>query len=146
MKYRIKAVFPSEKDAVNASSILRKAGYKKEFIGYTQNTNVQPEKLVEENYTEKNLVTVFTPNLNRAYKARNILSKIGAVSTKVKNIITDHIISDERKSDFKNLVNNLHHNLIGFHPENRFSEIPLKKNASHIKAVPDSNNTILDKL
>ncbi|WP_304344413.1 hypothetical protein [Chryseobacterium koreense] len=135
MNYKIKAVFPSEKDAANAASILRKAGYKKEFLGYTQNENTQPEKLVEENHIEKNMVTVFTPNLNRAYKAKNMMSKIGAISTKVKNILTNNIISEERKNNFKNLVNSLHKNLIDYHPENIFGEFPLQKSNTNTEKI-----------
>ncbi|KMQ72696.1 hypothetical protein [Chryseobacterium koreense] len=135
MKYKIKAIFPSEKDAEKAASMLRKAGYKKEFLGYTQNANMQPEKLVEENHSEKNLVTIFTPNLNRAYKAKNMMSRIGAISTKVKNIVTNNIISEDRKNNFKNLVNNLHKNLIDYHPENIFSGFPSKQ--SNIEKISD---------
>ena len=85
MNYKIQAIFATESEANSASSLLHAAGYRKEFLGYTQNAHLQPESLVEDHHIDKNYVTVFTKNLNRAFKARNILSRIGAVSIKMKH-------------------------------------------------------------
>lgn len=82
MNYNIIGVFPTVDAAISASSKLLKAGYIKEFVGYTANTNVQPESLVEDHFVDHNEIAVYTPNLNRAYKAKNILEKFGAAIIK----------------------------------------------------------------
>ncbi len=104
MNYKIKAIFTNENEANSASPLLYAAGFRKEFLGYTQNANIQPESLVEDHQIEKNCVTVFTPNLNRAFKARNILKKIGAVSTKMKQQFSRNSIKEEKIPVFENLV------------------------------------------
>lgn len=111
MNYKIKAIFPTEKEANSASSELFSAGFRKEFNGYTQNALAHPEALVEDHKIEKNSVTVFTPNLNRAFKAKNILAKIGAVSTKMKSGFSNKTLFEETKTAFTNLVGDLQQNL-----------------------------------
>ena len=69
MNYKIQAIFATESEANSASSLLHAAGYRKEFLGYTQNAHLQPESLVEDHHIDKNYVTVLTTNLNRAFKA-----------------------------------------------------------------------------
>ena len=69
------------------------------------------DTLVEDHKIEKNSVTVFTPNLNRAFKAKNILAKIGAVSTKMKSGFSNKTLFEETKTAFTNLVGDLHQNL-----------------------------------
>ena len=96
MNYKIQAIFATESEANSASSLLHAAGYRKEFLGYTQNAHLQPESFVEDHHIDKNYVTVFTKNLNRAFKARNILSRIGAVSIKMKHQFSQQIIKVEK--------------------------------------------------
>jgi hypothetical protein len=53
MNYKIQAIFATESEANSASSLLYAAGYRKEFLGYTQNADLQPESLVEDHYIDK---------------------------------------------------------------------------------------------
>lgn len=71
-------MFTTDKLAKFASEKLESAGYIKEFRGYIRNTKFQPESLVEDHYLDKNEIHVYTPNLNRAYKALHILLKLEA--------------------------------------------------------------------
>lgn len=78
MTYNIIGIFPTIDDAISAANRLRKAGFIKQFPGFTNNTKFQPESLVEDHFVDQNEIAVYTPNLNRAYKAKNILMKFGA--------------------------------------------------------------------
>lgn len=78
MNYNIIGIFSTEQYAQSASEKLENAGFIKEFRGYIRNTKFQPESLVEDHYLEKNEIHVYTPNLNRAYKALHILVKLEA--------------------------------------------------------------------
>lgn len=78
MTYNIIGIFPTIDDALSAANHLIKAGYFKQFRGFTNNTKFQPESLVEDHFLDQNEIAVYTPNLNRAYKAKNILVKFGA--------------------------------------------------------------------
>lgn len=117
MNYKINAVFFSEKEASTAARLLQKAGYRKEFLGYTQNANIRPESLVEDHLINENSITVFTPNINRAFKARNILSKIGALSTKMKLDFPETILIEETKLTLKNMMTGFHKKLLVYSPE-----------------------------
>ena len=75
MNYHIFGIFPTINNALSAAKQLEKAGYVKQFIGFTQNSKIRPEALVEDHFIDENEVTVYTPNLNRAHKAKNILLK-----------------------------------------------------------------------
>ena len=77
MNYNIKAIFLAEKTALACSRILTSAGFIKIFSGFTSNSNIYPQSLVEDHFVEENNIVVYTPNLNRAYKARNILLALG---------------------------------------------------------------------
>lgn len=78
MTYNIIGIFPTIDDAISAANRLKKAGFIKQFRGYTKNSKFQPESLVEDHFVDQNEIAVYTPNLNRAYKAKNILVKFGA--------------------------------------------------------------------
>lgn len=78
MTYNIIGIFPTIDDAISAANRLAKAGYIKQFSGFTANTKFQPESLVEDHFVDQNEIIVYTPNLNRAFKAKNILKKFGA--------------------------------------------------------------------
>ena len=78
MTYNIIGIFPTIDEAISAANHLKKAGFIKQFPGFTRNTKFQPESLVEDHFLDENEITVYTPNLNRAHKAKNILLKFGA--------------------------------------------------------------------
>lgn len=78
MIYTITGMFATTAEASSAAEVLASHGFRQKFSGYTQNTKVRPESLVEDHYLEENAVHIYTPNLNRAYKARNILQRTGA--------------------------------------------------------------------
>ena len=119
MNYKIKAFFNNENEAKVAASVLRTNGFKKEFTGYTQNANIQPESLVEDHYIRKNSVTVFTPNLNRAFKAKNLMAKIGAVSTKMKTEFSGGSIKAETKTAIKNILESIQSKIPNYSIDNR---------------------------
>ena len=78
MNYTIIGICSTEKSAFTISKKLIKAGFIKEFPGFFRNTLFQPESLVEDHYLEGNEIYIYTPNLNRAYKAQNILVQMDA--------------------------------------------------------------------
>ncbi|KIA90726.1 hypothetical protein [Kaistella jeonii] len=78
MTYNIIGIFPTIDEAISAANRLKKAGFIKQFPGFTRNTKFHPESLVEDHFLDENEITVYTPNLNRAHKAKNILMKFGA--------------------------------------------------------------------
>ena len=77
MTYNIRGVFPTTDDANSAAHQLTVAGFIKQFDGFTKYSKVQPESLVEDHFIDENEISVYTPNLNRAHKAKNILIKFG---------------------------------------------------------------------
>ena len=77
MTYNIRGVFPTTDDANSAAQHLTVAGFIKQFDGFTKYSKVQPESLVEDHFIDENEISVYTPNLNRAHKAKNILIKFG---------------------------------------------------------------------
>lgn len=83
MNYKITATFTDLGNALLASEVLKIAGYIKEFSGFTINTNIYPESLVEDHFLDENIIMVYTPNLNRAYKALHILQNFEACITEV---------------------------------------------------------------
>ena len=144
MNYKIQAIFATESEANSASSLLHAAGYRKEFLGYTQNAHLQPESLVEDHHSDKNYVTVFTKNLNRAFKARNILSRIGAVSIKMKHQFSQQIIKVEKTTIFKKIVNEIHNNLLEYHQQPIAMNHSQKTSNIKSKKISDSKNMMLN--
>ena len=145
MNYKIKAIFTTENEAFSASPVLCAAGYRKEFLGYTQNANIQPESLVEDHKIDKNSVTVYTPNLNRAFKAKNILTRIGAISTQMKMPFSQNILNKEKTATFKNFVNQIQNNLLDYHQTNFSLELIDKMNSPKSKKISESKNIMLNK-
>ena len=86
MTYNIIGTFPNINDAISAAEHLTKAGYIREFAGFAMNTKTYPESLIEDHFIDQNEISVYTPNLNRAHKAKNILKKFGAVINKAPGI------------------------------------------------------------
>lgn len=82
MTYNITGIFPTIEEAIFAANRLRKAGYIKEFSGFTINSKFQPESLVEDYFIDQNKIAVYTPNINRAHKAKNIIMNYGGEITK----------------------------------------------------------------
>lgn len=78
MNYTITGICSTERIASIISEELIAAGFIKEFPGFFKNTRFQPESLVEDHYLEGNEISIYTPNLNRAHKAQNILIKLNA--------------------------------------------------------------------
>ncbi|WP_226064497.1 hypothetical protein [Kaistella polysaccharea] len=93
MTYTIAGIFETEHDAISASNQLESCGFIQEFLGYTQNANVRPEVLSEDHFVEKTKVDVYTPNINRAHQAKNILLKAGAIRLKAEGLKLRTIIS-----------------------------------------------------
>lgn len=91
MTYNIIGIFPTIDDANLAAKILQKAGFIKQFPGYAVNTKFQPESLVEDHFIDQNEISVYTPNINRAHKAKNILIKFGARLDKIKGIYFEKV-------------------------------------------------------
>lgn len=91
MSYNITGTFPTIDNALSAAEQLKLAGFIKQFGGFTKNANFQPESLVEDHYLDENKISVYTPNLNRAHKAKNILIKFGAELNKIKGICSDKV-------------------------------------------------------
>lgn len=83
MTYNIRGVFPTTDDANSAAHQLTTAGFIKQFDGFTKNSKFQPESLVEDHFIDENEISVYTPNLNRAHKAKNILIKFGGDLNKI---------------------------------------------------------------
>ncbi|WHF52562.1 hypothetical protein QGN23_04615 [Chryseobacterium gotjawalense] len=115
MTYTITGVFPTIDDAISAAATLTKAGFIKQFPGFTKNTKFQPESLIEDHFIDRNEISVYTPNLNRAHKAKNILMKFGAELNKitglyhekvqdVKQAKTSLTLSNKRKNLKKNKI------------------------------------------
>ena len=86
MTYNIRGVFLTTDDANSAAHQLTVAGFIKQFEGFTKNSKVQPESLVEDHFIDENEISVYTPNLNRAHKAKNILIKFGGDLNKITGI------------------------------------------------------------
>lgn len=91
MTYNIIGKFPSINDAISAADRLTKAGFIKEFRGFTKNTKNHPESLIEDHFIDLDEIAVYTPNLNRAHKAKNILIKFGGEIKKAKGIYCEKI-------------------------------------------------------
>ena len=91
MTYNIIGIFPTIDDAISAANQLTKAGYIKEFAGFATNTKIQPESLIEDHFIDQNEIAVYTPNLNRAHKAKNILLKFGAQINKATGIYCEKV-------------------------------------------------------
>ena len=86
MTYNIRGIFPTIDDAISAAKQLTTAGFIKQFPGFTKNSKFQPESLVEDHFIDENEISVYTPNLNRAHKAKNILIKFGGDLNKIQGI------------------------------------------------------------
>ncbi len=86
MTYNISGIFPTTDDANSAAQHLTVAGFSKQFDGFTKNSKFQPESLVEDHFIDENEISVYTPNLNRAHKAKNILIKFGGDLNKITGI------------------------------------------------------------
>ena len=86
MTYNIIGIFPTIDEATSAAAQLTKAGYIREFVGFAMNTKIYPESLIEDHFIDQNEISVYTPNLNRAHKAKNILKKFGAAINKAPGI------------------------------------------------------------
>ncbi|GEM_PF-5946389 len=120
MIYTITGIFATTAEASSAAEVLASHGFRQKFSGYTQNTKVRPEALVEDHYIEDHTVHIYTPNLNRAYKARNILHRIGATEVESfgernvteKNPVAKHGASPQRISHKKRYL--LHKRSQGF--------------------------------
>lgn len=91
MTYNITGTFPTTQEAISAAINLEKEGFIKQFPGFARNTKFQPESLVEDHFIDENEISVYTPNLNRAHKAKNILTKFGAEIKKVQGIYYNKI-------------------------------------------------------
>lgn len=78
MTYNIVAIFNSVELAQLASKKLLLSGYFKAFRGYYLNTKIQPESLIEDHYLDTQTIHLYTPNINRAYKALRILYRFSA--------------------------------------------------------------------
>ena len=91
MTYNIRGIFPTTEDANSAAHQLTVAGFIKQFEGFTKNSKVQPESLVEDHFIDENEISVYTPNLNRAHKAKNILIKFGGDLSKITGIYFEKV-------------------------------------------------------
>lgn len=91
MTYNIRGVFPTTDDANSAAQQLTVAGFIKQFDGFTKNSKFQPESLVEDHFIDENEISVYTPNLNRAHKAKNILIKFGGDLNKITGIYFEKV-------------------------------------------------------
>ena len=91
MTYNIRGVFPTTDDANSAAHQLMVAGFIKQFEGFTKNSKFQPESLVEDHFIDENEISVYTPNLNRAHKAKNILIKFGGDLNKITGIYFEKV-------------------------------------------------------
>ena len=91
MTYNIRGIFPTTDDANSAAQQLTVAGFIKQFDGFTKNSKFQPESLVEDHFIDENEISVYTPNLNRAHKAKNILIKFGGDLNKITGIYFEKV-------------------------------------------------------
>ena len=91
MTYNIRGIFPTTDDANSAAHQLTVAGFTKQFDGFTKNSKFQPESLVEDHFIDENEISVYTPNLNRAHKAKNILIKFGGDLNKITGIYFEKV-------------------------------------------------------
>lgn len=91
MTYNIRGIFPTTEDANSAAHQLTEAGFIKQFDGFTKNSKFQPESLVEDHFIDENEISVYTPNLNRAHKAKNILIKFGGDLNKITGIYFEKV-------------------------------------------------------
>ena len=91
MTYNIRGIFPTIDDAISAGKQLRTAGFIKQFPGFTKNSKFQPESLVKDHFIDENEISVYTPNLNRAHKAKNILLNFGGDLNKIQGIYFEKI-------------------------------------------------------
>ncbi len=91
MTYNIRGIFPTTEDANSAAHQLTVAGFIKQFDGFTKNSKFQPESLVEDHFIDENEISVYTPNLNRAHKAKNILIKFGGDLNKITGIYFEKV-------------------------------------------------------
>ena len=91
MTYNIRGIFPTIEDANSAAHQLTEAGFIKQFDGFTKNSKFQPESLVEDHFIDENEISVYTPNLNRAHKAKNILIKFGGDLNKITGIYFEKV-------------------------------------------------------
>ncbi|QOW09970.1 hypothetical protein Q73A0000_06145 [Kaistella flava (ex Peng et al. 2021)] len=91
MTYNIIGIFPTIDDAISAAKQLTNAGFIKQFPGFTKNSKFQPESLVEDHFIDQNEISVYTPNLNRAHKAKNILIKFGGELNKIKGLYYEKV-------------------------------------------------------
>lgn len=98
MTYNIKGIFPTIDDAISAANRLKKAGFTKQFTGFTKNSKFQPESLVEDHFIDQNEIAVYTPNLNRAHKAKNILIKFGAEINKATGICNEKVQNSKQSN------------------------------------------------
>ena len=99
MTYNIIGIFPTIEEAISAARKLTKAGFTKEFRGFTINTKFHPESLVEDHFIDQNEITVYTPNVNRAHKAKNILLNLGAEINKVTGISFEKVKQPKLKTN-----------------------------------------------
>jgi pyruvate/2-oxoglutarate dehydrogenase complex dihydrolipoamide dehydrogenase (E3) component len=104
MIYIITGIFPTNDDAISATNQLTADGFTKQFAGFTKNSKFQPESLVEDHFIDENEISVHTPNLNRAHKAKNILIKFGADLRKIRGIYQENIKTDFSVSTNENQI------------------------------------------
>lgn len=104
MTYTIKGIFLTIEDAISAAKQLTSAGFIKQFSGFTKNSKFQPESLIEDHFIDKNEISVYTPNLNRAHKAKNILIKFGGDLNKIKGIYYEKVKKETFSSNAESQV------------------------------------------
>ena len=78
MAYNLIGILNTSEKARITCEKLKSEGFIKEFLGFYENVHFQPESLVEDHYRDDSEIHLFTPNLNRAYKAQNILLRMDA--------------------------------------------------------------------
>lgn len=136
MSYTIVGMFPTNKDADNASNKLDSAGFTKEDYRISRNPEDKHadheyaashktgfwDWLFGENESDKerynyaatksNLVTVYTDDLDRAEKARDILNEQGALNvtdfTKDRYTTGNELTTEERARIINKAKNNLY--------------------------------------
>lgn len=102
MTYNIIGIFPTINDAISAAKQLKVAGFTRQFPGFTKNAKFQPESLVEDHFIDENEISVYTPNLNRAHKAKNILIKFGGDLNKIKGIYFEKVKKETYSGNSEN--------------------------------------------
>lgn len=80
MTYTIRAYFNSQEEALKTGKKIASDGFVKEISSYTENSHFHPESLVEDHFIDEKEILVYTPNLNRAFRAFNLLKKSETVS------------------------------------------------------------------